>query len=62
MYFPTDEDWSTQVYPAKFDLDVKFPARYKVASLPLPTKNTRQPPTHQIANKKKGPRLVQYTE
>lgn len=62
MYFPTDEDWSTQVCPAKLDLDVKFPAKYEVASLPLTTKNTRQPPTRQIASKKKGPRLVQYTE
>ena len=64
MYFPTDEDWSTQVCPTKLDLDVKFPAKYAVASLPLPTtttSNERQPPTRQIANKKKGPKLVQYT-
>ena len=62
MYFPTDEDWSTQVCPAKYELDIKFPAKYEVASLPLPTKDGRQPPTRQVANKKKGPRLVQYKE
>ena len=60
MYFPTDEDWSTQVCPAGLDLDAKFPAKYEVASLPLPTKETRQPPTRQVASKKKGPKLVQY--
>ena len=60
MYFPTDEDWTTQACPAGLDLDTRFPAKYKVASLPLPTKDARQPPTHQVANKKKGPKLVQY--
>ena len=60
MYFPTDEDWSSQVCPAGLDIDEKFPAKYEVASLPLPTKDGRQPPTRQVANKKKGPKLVQY--
>ena len=55
MYFPTDEDWSTQVCPPKLDFDLKFPAKYEVASLPLPTNNVRQPPTRQIASKKRGP-------
>lgn len=45
MYFPTDEDWSTQVCLAKIDLDFRFPAKYEVASLPLPTKDAKQPPT-----------------
>lgn len=61
MYFPTDEDWSMQVCPAKLDLDAKFPAKYEVTSLPLPTNKERQPPTRQVATKKKGPKLVQYS-
>ena len=60
MYFPTDEDWTTQVCPTKFDFDTKFPAKYEVASLPQPASNERQLPTRQVANKKKGPKLVQY--
>ena len=60
MYFPTDEDWTTQVCPPGLELDERFPAKFEVASLPLPTKDARQPPTRQVANKKKGPKLVQY--
>ena len=60
IYFPTDEDWTTQVCPTKIDFDAKFPAKYEVASLPLPANNERQLPTRQVANKKRGPRLVQY--
>ena len=60
-YFPTDQEWSTQARPARIELDTRFPAKYEVASLPLPTKDARQLPTRQVANKKKGPKLVQYT-
>ena len=60
IYFPTDEDWTTQVCPTKIDFDAKFPAKYEVASLPLPANNERQLPARQVANKKRGPRLVQY--
>ena len=60
MYFPTEEDWTMQVCPAGLDIDEKFPAKYEVASLPLPTKDSRQLPTRQVASKKKGPKLVQY--
>ena len=49
-----------QVYLPRLDFDTKFLAKYKVASLPLPTSNERQLPTWQVVNKKKGPRLVQY--
>jgi hypothetical protein len=60
-YFPTEEEWSTQTCPARIDLDIRFPAKYEVASLPLPKNNTQQPPTRQVTKKKKGPKLVQYT-
>jgi hypothetical protein len=34
MYFPTGKDWSMQAHPARIDLDTRFPAKYKVVSLP----------------------------
>lgn len=55
-------DWSTQVCPAKLDFNTKFPAKYEVASLPLPTSKERQPPTWKVASKKKGPKLVQFSK
>ena len=44
MYFPTDKDWTTQLCWTKLDFDTKFPAKYEVATLPLPTSNERQLP------------------
>jgi hypothetical protein len=61
-YFPTGEEWSMQARPARINLDIKFPAKYEVASLPLPKSEVQQPPTRQVTKKKKGLKLVQYTD
>jgi hypothetical protein len=55
MYFPTDEEWSTQAHPARLDLDTRFPAKYKVASLPLPKSDARQLPTRQVVKRRRAP-------
>jgi len=40
-------------HPQKIPFEDKFPARYSVGSLPLPSHTTRQLPTHPIEKKNK---------
>ena len=52
-YFPTEEDWTMHIRPRRLELDKKFPAKYAVASLPLPpVAGERQATTRTLGGKK----------
>ena len=53
VYFPTDEDWTVTTRPFKVPFEDKFPARFNVASLPLPNQKARLPPTRPIVKRNK---------
>ena len=52
-YFPTDESWTLMARPDRIPLEERFPSRYAVRSLPLPSNTRRQMPTREIKHKQK---------
>jgi hypothetical protein len=55
-FFPTDEGWTHHIRLVKLNIDERFSAKYKVASLPTLKQGKRQMPTWQVKFRKKDPR------
>ena len=53
IYLPTDEDWTLTVRPEKIPMEDKFPAKFTVGSLSLPSHTQRQLPTCPIGRRSK---------
>jgi hypothetical protein len=43
-YFPTDQDWTLITRPERIPLDIRFPGRYTVNSLPITTRSNAKAP------------------
>ena len=52
-YFLSEESWTLTARPERILIDDRFPSKYAIGSLPLPSQTRRQLPTREVVRKQK---------